>query len=467
MVSIRWPFGQAGRVRAPEAKESRAGGVIALSGVGRPRWTPNDYASLAREGYQKNAVAYRCIRMIAEAAASAPFAVFVEGVRDEAHPLARLIRRPNPEQSGAELMEAVYGALQVSGNAYVEATGDADGDGAPDELWALRSDRVKVVPGRSGWPEAWDYSVDGRSVRIGRAADGWAPVMHLKLWHPLDDWYGLSPMEAAAQGVDAHNAAGAWNKALLDNAARPSGALVYGARNGERLTDGQFEALKDQLSNVYAGATNAGRPILLEGGMDWKPLSLTPAEMDFTAGKHAAAREIALAFGVPPQLLGIPGDATYANYREANAAFWRQTVIPLVRKAAGAMTGWLGERFAGCEVRADLEAVAALQPERDALWARLEGASFLTDEERRRMAGVGGMTEHQIRRVPTALLIAVVVQTVGGLVWAGGAAARIATLEQRVGEQRLVAERLARLEVQGEATAAAVERIERRLEGAK
>lgn len=168
MVSIRWPFGRSAQAAAPEVKESRAGGVIALSGVGRPRWTPNDYASLAREGYQKNAVAYRCIRMIAEAAAAAPFAVFVGGVRDDAHPLARLIRRPNPEQSGAELMEAVYGALQVSGNAWVEATGDADGDGAPDELWALRSDRVKVVPGRSGWPEAWEYSVDGRAVRIGR-----------------------------------------------------------------------------------------------------------------------------------------------------------------------------------------------------------------------------------------------------------------------------------------------------------
>lgn len=386
MVSMRWPFGRRGRAAAPEAKASRAGAVAAFSSVGRPRWTPNDYASLAREGYQRNAVAYRCVRMIAEAAASAPLAVFAGGVRDDAHPLAKLIRRPNPEQSGAELMEALYGALQVSGNAYVEATGDLN---APDELWALRSDRVKVVPGRSGWPEAWDYSVDGRSVRIARAAGGWAPVMHLKLWHPLDDWYGLSPLEAAAQGVDAHNAAGAWNKALLDNAARPSGALVYGARDGERLTNDQFEALKAQLDENYAGTANAGRPVLLEGGMDWKPLSLTPAEMDFTAGKHAAAREIALAFGVPPQLLGIPGDATYANYREANAAFWRQTVIPLVRKAAGAMTGWLGERFAGCEVRPDLDAVAALQPERDALWARLAAASFLTDEERRRMAGVG------------------------------------------------------------------------------
>jgi HK97 family phage portal protein len=387
---MRWPFGQGGRLRAPEAKQSRTAAMVAFSGVGRPRWTPNDYASLAREGYQRNAVAYRCIRMIAEAAASIPLAVFVNGARDDAHPLARLMRRPNPEQSGAVLMEAVHGALQVSGNAWIEATGDVDGDGAPDELWVLRSDRVKVVPGRSGWPEAWDYSVDGRSVRIGRAADGWAPVMQLKLWHPLDDWYGLSPLEAAAQGVDAHNAAGAWNKALLDNSARPSGALVYGAQKGERLTEGQFEALKDQLSTAYAGAENAGRPILLEGGMDWKPLSLTPAEMDFTGGKHAAAREIALTFGVPPQLLGIPGDATYANYREANTAFWRQTAIPLAAKAAGAITVWLGERFPGCEVRADLEAVPALQPERDALWARLEAASFLTVEERRRMAGAEG-----------------------------------------------------------------------------
>lgn len=70
----------------------------------------------------------------------------------------------------------------------------------------------------------------------------------------------------------------------------------------------------------------------------------------------------------------------------------------------------------------------------------------------------------QLRKIPAALIAALAVQTIAGLLWAGGAAARIATLEQRVGEQRLVAERLARLEAQGEATAAAVERIERRLE---
>lgn len=112
------------RVAAPEIKDSRTGPLIALTGAGRPRWTPRDYAHLADEGFGKNAVAYRCVRMIAEAAASTPLMVMVGGVRSAEHPLARLIDKPNPEQSGGELMEALYGALQTAGNAYVEATGD-------------------------------------------------------------------------------------------------------------------------------------------------------------------------------------------------------------------------------------------------------------------------------------------------------------------------------------------------------
>ena len=385
MLNWRRPFGDRRRVAAPETKDSRVGALIALSGSGRARWTPRDYASLAAEGFTKNPVAYRCVRMISEAAAATPLAVFAGGVRDDDHPLATLLARPNPEQSGVEWLEGLYGALQTAGNAYVEAEGDA----APDELWSLRPDRMKVVPGRSGWPEAYEYSVHGRSVTLARAPDGWMPVLHLKLFHPVDDHYGFSPLEAASFAIDVHNASGQWNKALLDNSARPSGALVFGGREGERLTEEQFTALKGQIDDLHSGVANAGRPLVLEGGLDWKPLSWTPADMDFIAGKHAAARDIALAFGVPPQLLGIPGDATYANYREANVAFWRGTIAPLVRKTAGALTGWLGGRFADVRIEPDLDAVPALQPEREALWARLGAASFLTDEERRRMAGVG------------------------------------------------------------------------------
>jgi HK97 family phage portal protein len=147
------------------------------------------------------------------------------------------------------------------------------------------------------------------------------PILHLTLFHPTDDHYGLSPMEAAAVPLDIDNAAGAWNKSLLDNAARPSGALVF---SGNPVSETQFGRLKDELKASYQGAANAGRPLLLEGGLTWQPLSLTPKDMDFIEAKNAAAREIALAFGVPPLLLGLPGDNTHANYAEANRAFYRR-----------------------------------------------------------------------------------------------------------------------------------------------
>lgn len=253
MLNWRRPFGGRRGVVAPEIKDSRAGPLIALTSAGRPRWTPRDYANLAAEGFARNSVAYRCVRMVAEAAASTPLAVFVDGVRRDDHPLAALLAQPNGEQSGTEWLEALYGGLQTAGNAYAEAVGD----GAPQELWTLRPDRVKVVPGRAGWPEAYEYSVDGRSLRIGRQPDGWMPVMHLKLFHPTDDHYGFSPLEAAASAIDVHNASSAWNKALLDNSARPSGALVYGAQDGERMTVDQFEALRAQIDDTHAGTMNA------------------------------------------------------------------------------------------------------------------------------------------------------------------------------------------------------------------
>jgi phage portal protein BeeE len=59
------------------------------------------------------------------------------------------------------------------------------------------------------------------------------PICHIKSFHPQDDHYGLSPMQAAAVAVDVHNSASSWSKALLDNAARPSGAIVYKGADGQ------------------------------------------------------------------------------------------------------------------------------------------------------------------------------------------------------------------------------------------
>jgi HK97 family phage portal protein len=375
---------------ADETKASAARRLFALSVAGRPQWTPADFGALARQGFAKNPVAYRCVRMLSESAASVPLVCHLDGRRATDHPLQRLIDRPNPEMSAPDLFEAFFGALQTAGNGYLEAAGEAVAQGgAPTELYALRPDRVRVVPGPDGWPIAWTYDADGTVATLKRRGDGFAPVLHLKLLNPTDDHYGLSPLQAAGRAVDVHNASSDWNKALLDNAARPSGALVYAPGAGERLTEAQFERLKAELIDLHTGAAAAGRPLLLEGGLDWKPMALTPQEMDFAEGKHAAAREIALAFGVPPQLLGIPGDNTYSNYKEANAAFWRTAVAPLAERGARALSAWLGPLFDGAVLRCDFDQAPALAAERTELWARLDAATFLTPEEKRRMAGLG------------------------------------------------------------------------------
>ncbi|ABD87360.1 phage portal protein [Rhodopseudomonas palustris] len=369
----------------PEIKASRTAKLLAFETGGRARWTPRDYAGLAREGYLGNAIVHRCVRLIAENAAACRYLIFDGAQERDGHPLAQLLARPNPRQDGAALLETLVAHLLLAGNGYLEAV---TLDDAVRELHALRPDRMKVVPGPDGWAEAYDYSVGGRSLRFDQQAGGVPPILHLTFFHPLDDHYGLAPIEAAAVAVDTHNAAARWNKALLDNSARPSGALVYAAAEGAVLSDAQFDRLKRELEGTYQGALNAGRPLLLEGGLDWKPMSLSPKDMDFLEAKHAAAREIALAFGVPPMLLGIPGDNTFANYQEANRNFWRQTVLPLADRIGAALAQWLAPQF-GDQLRVviDTDRIEALASDRAALWERVSAAEFLTLNEKREAVG--------------------------------------------------------------------------------
>ncbi|MEO0937011.1 MAG: phage portal protein [Pseudomonadota bacterium] len=377
---------------APEAKASATGRVIAHQSAGRVAWSPRDPVSLTKSGFAGNPVGFRCVKLIAEAGAALPLILQDKAQRYDTHPVLDLVSRPNLAQGRAEFFEALFGQLLLSGNAYVEAV--AGDSGAPLELHVLRSDRMSVVPGQDGWPVAFEYAVGGRKHRFD-ARGVPSPICHIKSFHPQDDHYGLSPMQAAAMALDVHNSASRWSKALLDNAARPSGAIVYKSADGQgNLSADQYERLVSEMESHHQGARNAGRPMLLEGGLDWKPMGFSPSDMEFQKTKEAAAREIALAFGVPPMLLGINGDATYANYQEAHRAFYRLTVLPLASKVTGALSDWL-EGFAGGGVRLspDLDQVPALTAERDAQWARVAQAEFLTTAEKRAMLGLPPLAE--------------------------------------------------------------------------
>jgi HK97 family phage portal protein len=330
-----------------------------------------------RRAYLDNPVAQRAVRLVAEGIGGAPLLPCDPE-------LAALVRATSAGQS---LLETLASQLLLHGNGYVQVLKDALGQ--PVELFALRPDRVSVVAGPDGWPAAYAYKVAEQTLTIPVVdEDGGRNVIHVRAFHPADDHYGAGCLAAAEQAVATHNAAARWNRSLLENAARPSGALVYDAGDVGGLSPDQFDRLREELAQAFAGMGNAGRPMLLEGGLRWQAMSMTPADMDFATLKAAAARDIALAFGVPPMLLGLPGDSTYANYREANRALWRLTLLPLSAKIFSAITEGLEPWFPGAELAIDLDRIPALAEDRERLWAQVGTADFLSPEEKRAMLGI-------------------------------------------------------------------------------
>lgn len=411
----------------PEAKASAVGSLISAWTVGQPVWTERDYAELAREGYVLNAVGHFCTRLIASNAATAPWVLYgPDGTEIDDHPALDLLADPNPHVgSGAAFFRAIYAYLVLSGNSYIEEVGPLRRDAQPQELWPLRPDRMKVVPGPLGIPQAYAYEANGMERRFqADPRTGRAPVLHIRDFHPTDDWYGLSRIEVAAYAVDRHNAASAHNKALLDNGARPSGALIFkpvGGPSGEGDVSAPDEVLKAaerRLGDRHGGPDNAGRPLVLGGNVAWQEMGLTPRDMDFGEAKNDAARDICTAFGVP-HLLVVRGEATYNNRATAKLELWEETILPLVEHVQAAFNEWLLPRFGdGLRFGVDLDAIPALEPRREtkrATTVMLLEKGVIDADEAREALGYGERDETTLLKVDAGVLTALVgaVETAG------------------------------------------------------
>ena len=352
----------------------------------RPDAAPFEYSRAIREGYVANPVAQRSVKIVSEGVGGAPLAI------DDAR-LAALIGCSCGTQP---LLEVLAAQMLLHGNAFVQVLrgGASDDGGSPVELYPLRPERVSVVAGEDGWPVSYTYRLADRAIAIPlEDEDGWPALIHLKAYHPGDDHYGAGSLAAAWPAIAIHNAASGWNRALLENAARPSGALTYRTEDGAGLTAEQFDRLKSELAAAFQGEGNAGRPMLLEGGLTWQAMALSPADMDFATLKAAAARDIALAFGVPPMLLGLPGDNTYSNYREANRALWRLTLLPLAGRLLDGLLHGLEPWFADASAAVDLDGVPALSEDRERLWSQVTAADFLSAKEKRALLGLDTETD--------------------------------------------------------------------------
>lgn len=354
------------------------------------------YQDLAAEGYMKNAIVYRCVNEISKGASSVPYMLKTGDQVIERHPLIDLMDRPNPLQSYSEFFNSLYGFLMLSGNAYVLKVGSERG--APRELHLLRPDRIEIKASQGAtMPERYNYMMNGRvenSYEVDQDT-GFSELKHIKLWNPLDDFYGCSPLSAAAVEVDQHNLASTHNINLLSNGARPTGAVIFKPQDdagfAANLTDAQRQQLLTDLNNRFSGAGNAGRPMLLEGDFDWKEMSLSPKDMDFLNLKHLAATDIAMCFGVPSQLVGVPDAQTYANVSEARLALYEETIIPFLRKVESDINEWLVPLFGeNMEFEYDIDKIPALAERRRKIYENVTSAvreGIITRNEARETLG--------------------------------------------------------------------------------
>ena len=350
--------------------------------------------------YQCSAVVFATVSMITGAAATLPVHLYrrattPHGARERVlgHPFGALLRRPQQRVQWSEWLQSVLGDLLIGGNAYVYVIG-RDG-GPPLEMMRLRPDRVRVVPDNVGNVGEYEYGDGGRYVRLP-ASD----IVHAKLYSPLDDWYGLSPIHVGAQSIDADTDIVSWNRGLIKNAAMPSGALV----SESNLTDAQFTGLKENVTDLYAGPENRGRPMVLEGGLKWIPMGMSPHDLDWLLGRQDYRSDLARIYHVPPEILGIK-TGTYENRDQARREFYVECVHAFLSRLLGQLEIMVAEKFGDdrLELEADLDSAPALAEDRARLWDRVEKATHLSVMEKRELTGQPYDKKFDVWLVPIGL----------------------------------------------------------------
>lgn len=331
------------------------------------------FSSLTKEAYQKNAAFLACVQAHAFGFAEAPFKVYAdesdEAEEIPAHPLRKLLRRPNPLMGEAELMMYTVIYAAIGGNAYWHI--ERDRAQRPKYLWPFHAGQIRPIPGGKTWISHYVYDRgDGQEVEIPIA-----DVVHFR-WPTIDPtqpWMAMPPLLAAARAVDADNEAARYLFALLANDAMPRTVLRV-----KSLLDPQTKRrMREEWQDLYGG-DNLGKVAILEDDAGVERLSLNLQELAFEALHRLPETRICAALRVPPIIAGLLSGlerSTYANYAEARLSFTIDTRVPLWKLWAAEVENSLGQAYGGdVNVRPDLSKVQALQEDENNRWKRATDA---------------------------------------------------------------------------------------------
>lgn len=341
--------------------------------------------------YKNNVIIHRCVSLIATSASHIPWQIYNNHGSSKTflnnHPANKLLKKPNPSTSGADFFTENISSLLLYGNSYILSSNN-NNNGFPTQLYNLHSSNIDHINNEDQLV-AYKYRISNMEEIFPIDTDSkFSKILHLKNYNPSDSEYGLSCLSSASKAINLHSKIMDWNKSLLKNAIRPSGALVFKDGNGY-LTDEQFERLQQQFYQNFSGSSNSGKPLILEGGLKWQETSNAERFEKFLELKDSSAKDIAIAFNVPPQLLGITSDLTYSNMQEARFALWEENIIPLLSKYSDALSNWLSHWYQEeLLVDFDRESISVLTGKRENLWSKISSANFMTINEKRALVGL-------------------------------------------------------------------------------
>lgn len=348
-------------VLATRNRETKAYSEYALyrGAAGESYLFPNMPPAEIIRHYSETAPLATAINRIATAVGSLPLAIknHDTGETTRIHPLLSLLNNPNREEHKTRqpfMRDATIWKI-LEGDTYITAAGPKNRP--PHHLYILNPLYLTIDPSPNGYAQTYRYAPDTRSptnyVRDPRTdrfydATGMQELLHIANFNAnrhstkLD---GESEVLPLYYEINQYQHGSMHNLSLLQNGARPGGAFVLKAENGQPaiLTEAQYNRLKMQIYG-YTGPENAGRPLLLEGGLEWQQMEMTPQDMDFKSLREQAEETIYSTLGLPVQLVKAT-KATANNMVNIRLEFYENRVLPLADELCDHLTYLLRYRY--------------------------------------------------------------------------------------------------------------------------
>lgn len=313
------------------------------------------------------------------------------------HDIIKLLKQPNADITQFEFMTQLASFFKITGNAFLIATGPVNRQ--PLELFVVSPLKVQIELDKNGDAEEYKVNlsygndlifkqkdVDGRYRYY--TSDGDFELWHIKTFCPNygngDPW-GMSDLAPIVPELEQYMESSLHNLSLLKRGTAPSGALT----TKNMMTDDQFNRLQSQMRSFFSGGANAGRVMLLDPDMDFKPLSQSNRDMDFAQLKSDISKTIYNALKIP--LAMVSGEfSSYNNLETAKLNFYDNAVLPLARRLLEELSIFLLPRYKNSEyleLTIDTDDIDALSIRYTAEITALRDSGVLTINEIRAKMG--------------------------------------------------------------------------------